>query len=270
MGLSCSRGLEGLDDEPGGQLKDIDGHFRRPEPVRVNIYDVGTSGGSSVLNSLLRPMGAGAFHCGVEVYGLEWSFSDAAGPARQDSLLRSGIFSSWPKKCKGHRFKESMEIGFTAKSEVQVLMLISKMEEKWPLSSYDVLSKNCCHFADELCVQLGVGHIPPLLMKLAELGASLVGMGQSAATLSCCSERYAAAPCCDFLGKSQQHVVVIDLDQEIEKVNAFSAMRDNTDQELSAGGSLSSSLQPYKSVWVPEATDLGSEFSEPLADPRVS
>eukprot|EP00930_Biecheleria_cincta_P028349 TRINITY_DN19786_c0_g1_i1.p1 TRINITY_DN19786_c0_g1~~TRINITY_DN19786_c0_g1_i1.p1 ORF type:complete len:280 (-),score=37.11 TRINITY_DN19786_c0_g1_i1:16-732(-) len=191
----------------------------RPEPVKVNIYDIGTSGRSSIVNTMLRPFGAGAFHCGVEVYGLEWSFSDIATDLAKDvTMLRSGVFSSWPKNCKGHRYSETVEMGLTQKTEVQVLMMISKMEEQWQVATYDVLRKNCCHFVDELCVRLGVGHIPPLLLKLAELGSSIVG----AASTNCCATKTGESkashmPCCDGFGvvDGVRHDVEVDQVQSI-------------------------------------------------------
>jgi len=49
-----------------------------PEPVTLNIYNLGGSSCSRSLNALLKPFGTGAFHCGVQVYDREWSFSDTS------------------------------------------------------------------------------------------------------------------------------------------------------------------------------------------------
>lgn len=211
--LSCSRGPT-LEDEIRSGSDSPRSKTTRPKPVKVNIYDIGTSGRSSIVNTVLRPFGAGAFHCGVEVYGLEWSFSDIASDLAKDSLaVHSGVFSSWPRNCKGHRFSDTEEMGMTTKTEVQVLMMISKMEEQWQVSTYNVLSKNCCHFVDELCVRLGVGHIPPLLLKLAEIGESVRSNIVGAASAGCCAtkgDKMSSLPCCDGFGVDgvRQDVVV--------------------------------------------------------------
>lgn len=41
------------------------------EPVRLNIYDLGKSNTVQSLNGWLKPVGIGAFHCAVQVYGVE-------------------------------------------------------------------------------------------------------------------------------------------------------------------------------------------------------
>mmetsp|Transcript_85308 Transcript_85308/g.275317 ORF Transcript_85308/g.275317 Transcript_85308/m.275317 type:complete len:83 (-) Transcript_85308:363-611(-) len=58
MGLACTR-------EQG-----LEGGARTAEelvPVTLHVYDIGSGGGGSALNRLLKPLGLGAFHCGVEV-----------------------------------------------------------------------------------------------------------------------------------------------------------------------------------------------------------
>eukprot|EP00931_Biecheleriopsis_adriatica_P079355 TRINITY_DN52758_c0_g1_i1.p1 TRINITY_DN52758_c0_g1~~TRINITY_DN52758_c0_g1_i1.p1 ORF type:complete len:238 (-),score=32.06 TRINITY_DN52758_c0_g1_i1:46-759(-) len=219
MGLSCSRGST-LEEQLGEPRKATE----KPEPVYVHIYNIGTSGRTSFLNSVLRPFGAGAFHCGVEIYGLEWSFSDVVSHLpKEGQASPSGVFSCWPKSCRGHNYCETVNMGLTAKSEVQVLMLISKMEEQWPVAGYDLLRRNCCHFVDELCRQLGVGTLPPMLNNLAQMGAAIATMG-TAASSNCCSgkpsqsswEAQAAGfPCCDGRTADRRHA-----DVEVETVNA--------------------------------------------------
>mmetsp|Transcript_934 Transcript_934/g.1860 ORF Transcript_934/g.1860 Transcript_934/m.1860 type:complete len:238 (+) Transcript_934:48-761(+) len=207
-GLNCTR-ADGFDTLIGNGDA---GNADHAVPVKVNVYNIGTSSRTSMLNSVLRPFGSGAFHVGVEVYGLEWSFSDIElkDPSR---LKRSGIFSCWPKQCKGHTYIETVDMGTSRKTEVQVLMTISQMEEHWPVSSYNILRKNCCHFVDELCVCLGVGQIPPILMNLAGLGASIARFGNVGA--DCCSSPSSSGqqavgylPCCDGRSKTQEVEVV--------------------------------------------------------------
>merc|ERR1712060_195679 len=82
-------------------------------PVTLHVYDVGLNTGS-VVNRFLKPLGTGAFHCGVEVHGWEWSYSDIADPRYQAG---TGIFPCRPRHCEGHKYCESVHLGRTSTSE---------------------------------------------------------------------------------------------------------------------------------------------------------
>jgi len=152
-----------------------------PEPVTLHIYDIGTSAGPMV-NNFLKPLGTGAFHCGVEVHGWEWSYSDVSNP--KDPAM-TGIFSCRPRHCEGHRYYETVELGLTRTSELEVVRLLTLLEKGWPISEYDLLSHNCCHFADEFSRRLGVGGIPPGVMSLASAGAAVIQTADIADTTCC-------------------------------------------------------------------------------------
>lgn len=154
-----------------------------PMPVTLHIYDVGTCSEIKVLNRLLRPLGTGVFHCGVEVFGNEWSYSDTLDGGG------SGIFCCPPRGCHGHNYVETVAMGKTAMPELEVLDMINLLESAWQVSDYHLLSHNCCHFCDELCQRLGVGSIPAWVMNLASTGAAIVSTGDT----TCC--RQVASQC---------------------------------------------------------------------------
>lgn len=131
-------------------------------PVTVHIYDVGTSGQVQTLNRWLRVLGTGAFHCGVEVHGKEYSFST------------SGVFWCLPKCCRHHTYAESMQMGRTLMSPERLRELIKKLEAEWTADQYDLLKRNCCHFCAKLCTLLGVKPMPPWVTNLASTGAAIV------------------------------------------------------------------------------------------------
>merc|ERR1719230_1514234 len=62
----------------------------------------------------------------------------------------------------------------------QVGSVISGLLEEYPGHDYDLLHRNCCHFADEFCRRLGVGGIPSWLHRLARLGAGVESAIQAA------------------------------------------------------------------------------------------
>mmetsp|Transcript_47372 Transcript_47372/g.133255 ORF Transcript_47372/g.133255 Transcript_47372/m.133255 type:complete len:222 (-) Transcript_47372:157-822(-) len=186
MGASCAR-------ETGRQLERAppEGPVRRPAPVTLHVYDLGTSGGASVLNRILTPMGTGAFHCGVEVYGWEWSYSDLAGPG---SRADTGVFTCPPRCCQGHTYLKSVDMGKTSLTEKAVLILLQLLQKEWVVANYDVWTHNCCHFCDEVCRRLGVGSVPPWVTSLAGVGAKM--MSGDAADVSCCREPVMHRLCC--------------------------------------------------------------------------
>jgi len=170
-----------------------------PMHVMLHIYDVGTSGSATKLNGILRPLGTGVFHCGVEVFGSEWSYSDTL-------FGGDAIFCCMPRCCPGHTYIESIPMGRTSMSEIQFLDLIHRLKKEWTSARYDILKRNCCHFSDYLCQRLGVGSIPEWSKSLADTGAAILdtsgkcteaakevlGQALAAATAAntlCCSSR---------------------------------------------------------------------------------
>lgn len=149
-----------------------------PAPVTLHVYDLGT-GSLQLLNGVLRPFGIVAFHCGVEVHDWEWSYSDT-------SLLSdpnmTGVFCTRPRTCKGHNYSESVHLGVTAMTEREMMRVITLLEKKWPGGDYNILTRNCGHFCNELCRMLGVNAVPPWITQLAGTGAKLV----NAADKHCC------------------------------------------------------------------------------------
>lgn len=140
-------------------------------PVFLNIYDVSHQNSVKVLNNVmahwLAPDGfkLGAFHTGVEVGGVEWSY----GRTYRDS--RPGIVGMPPRSDPHHSFRQTVHLGATQLSMTMVNAIISDIIEDYPGRSYDVLRYNCCHFAEDFCHRLGVGAIPDWVHRLARLGA---------------------------------------------------------------------------------------------------
>eukprot|EP00928_Gymnodinium_smaydae_P009360 TRINITY_DN13495_c0_g2_i1.p1 TRINITY_DN13495_c0_g2~~TRINITY_DN13495_c0_g2_i1.p1 ORF type:complete len:217 (+),score=38.15 TRINITY_DN13495_c0_g2_i1:43-651(+) len=137
-----------------------------PEPVVLNIYDVGGSAAVQTVNSVLRPFGAGAFHTGVEIYGIEWSFG-AAG------LGQSGVYSCLPRQCPKHAFRESLRMGQAMLSPLMVEEILGNLSDLWPGSKYDVFTHNCTHFCDHLCKRLSVGGLPAWIFNIESVGSAV-------------------------------------------------------------------------------------------------
>jgi hypothetical protein len=118
--------------------------------VTLNIYD---------LPSIQVP-GFGAHHSGVEIIGVEYTFSSNAG-----------VCEMTPREAPDCRFREAKPLGNTSLSPVEVQRAIDRLRTSWTGDTYDVLLRNCNHFADALCRELlGVG-IPGYVNRLARIGS---------------------------------------------------------------------------------------------------
>lgn len=169
MGASCTR------ERDAPQVRWAP---RVPVPVTLHIYNLGTSNKTQAVNNLLRKIGTGAFHCGVEVYGCEWSYSDITR-APGEKVEGTGLFCSTPRHCEGHSYCESIPMGKTSMSEGEIMALLSLLKMEWPVDAYSTLRKNCCHFCEEFCQRLGVGSIPGWVKNLAGAGAAIVSAGDT-------------------------------------------------------------------------------------------
>jgi len=136
----------------------------------LNIYDVGTSGEVKMMNRVLRPLGAGAFHCGVEVFGVEWSYGDYE--------QGTGVFSCRPRNCEGHTYSESVTMGKSSMLEDEFKARMKMMEVRWQGTDYDLLQKNCCHFCEDVLALLNVACVPAWVNKLANAGAAVAAAGE--------------------------------------------------------------------------------------------
>lgn len=130
-------------------------------PVRVNVYDLGLLSGSLNINQVLRPLGTGAFHCGIEVYWFEVSYGV------------NGIYYYLPKLATDHKYRESQWLGETFMHFGMFDRLVREMESEWTGESYSLVRKNCCHFCEALSRKLGVRGLPPWTSNLSAAGANV-------------------------------------------------------------------------------------------------
>lgn len=138
--------------------------------VRLHVYDL-SDGCIQKLNKFFAhkkmPVKfGGMFHVGVEVYGFEWAFGFSED-------MSQGVWLVEPRMNPQHCFRQTVDLGETNLSRNAFTKLISEMREDYPGQSYDMLSKNCCTFAEDLCQRLGVAGIPKWVNRLARIGTRL-------------------------------------------------------------------------------------------------
>ncbi|KAL9993989.1 putative PPPDE peptidase domain-containing protein [Helianthus debilis subsp. tardiflorus] len=126
-------------------------------PVYLNVYDL------TSMNGYAYWLGLGVYHSGVQVHGVEYAF----GCHEQES---TGIFEGEPKQCEGFTFRKQILIGWTEKNLNEVRGIMEELAEDYKGVSYNLITKNCNHFCNDVCVRLTGKSIPSWINRLARIG----------------------------------------------------------------------------------------------------
>lgn len=140
--------------------------------VFLNIYDVSRQQGVRRLNGFLAHQRSpvklgGVFHAGVEVHGQEWCYGFSDDPKLP------GVSPVPPTAHPQHHFRQTLELPPTTLSADRVAELLVVLSAEYPGPDYDLLRRNCCHFADAFVQQLGCGNIPSWVYRLCRVGARI-------------------------------------------------------------------------------------------------
>jgi len=146
--------------------------------VRLNIYDCLQDRRICQINSVfahqLSPLKfGGVFHAGVEINGWEWQFGS------ERTRTSPGVKCVKPRSNPQHTFRQTVRLPHTTLSAREISSVLTDLTKEYPAETYDLLRRNCCHFADDLCQRLGVGHIPGWVYRLANFGARIDNMLQA-------------------------------------------------------------------------------------------
>lgn len=135
---------------------------REATPVLLNVYDAGRQRCVRIFNRVAHHFGAGAYHVGIQVHDLEWSYGY--------SNNGSGISAARACMHPFHRFRGSIFLGSTLLSADEARVILLDLSRSWFGAEYHILTRNCVHFAHELVSRLGVGPLPSFVDRLARLG----------------------------------------------------------------------------------------------------
>ncbi|MBA0563782.1 hypothetical protein Golob_008746 [Gossypium lobatum] len=124
------------------------------------------------MNNYLFWFGLGIFHSGIEVYGLEYGYGAHEYPT-------SGVFELEPRSCPGFIFRRSVLLGSTNMSRSEFRLFIEQLSQKYHGDTYHLITKNCNHFTDEVCLQLTGKPIPGWVNRLARLGEKTASFSRS-------------------------------------------------------------------------------------------
>jgi len=167
----------GSKDAPTQAYEVLDLSSLPPATVLVHVYDVGDEEIIKKVNRIStvsdQVLIGGVFHAGVEVFGREWGFG-----ATEDE--GSGVCYMPPRCNRQHTYRATVIMSPTKLSESEVDTLTQRLAGEWLGSSYDLIHRNCCDFANALCEELGVGRIPGWIDRLGRTASKLDKFGQSA------------------------------------------------------------------------------------------
>jgi len=133
----------------------------------------------NAFNSSLHSIGTGAYHVGLEINGIEYAYG------ANSTKGMTGIFTCTPKCSPGYQFRTTIDfgnrvvkkkprVGRKGKGEVvDGQEIVRGMATEYLGTDYDLLRKNCCTFAHDVCISLGIheDEIPSWFHNLAAAGA---------------------------------------------------------------------------------------------------
>lgn len=135
--------------------------------IVLNVYDVSTPADPALIpsiNSWIGMGGLGVFHTGVEIRGVEYCFGGHAEPG-------TGVFEIPPRSAPDARFRQAIVIGSSRLDSRAMQRVLDGFSDAWAGSSYNLLTRNCNHFADALCLELTGARIPGWINRLALIGS---------------------------------------------------------------------------------------------------
>ncbi|KAL2651211.1 hypothetical protein R1flu_019339 [Riccia fluitans] len=127
-------------------------------PIYLNVYDL------TPMNGYVYWFGLGIFHSGIEAHGLEYAFGAHDYPT-------SGVFEVEPRQCPGFTFRRSIVMGSTDTTPQEFRSFIERCADEYSGNSYHLITKNCNHFSNDVCVRLTGKEIPGWVNRLAGIGS---------------------------------------------------------------------------------------------------
>ena len=132
----------------------------------VNVYNLM----NPQSNKKFGYLGVGIYHSGVVVHGIEYSF----GGSKDSEENTTGVFGIPPRTAlPDTMFNQSVPVGETTTTPRQLEWILRGMGREWTKDSYQLLSRNCNHFSEELTKKLGC-NFPSWVNRAAKLSNALV------------------------------------------------------------------------------------------------
>ncbi|CAM9722954.1 unnamed protein product [Pylaiella littoralis] len=188
-------------------------------PVRLNVYDLHES------NSWLQHVGLGMYHSGLEINGVEYTFSEA-GVGQHPPQLVAGD---------GISYKSTEYIGDFIGSVPEMRQILNglKQEGGFKEGEYDVVRNNCNRFCDEFAFALVGTRIPPWVNRAGKGGAAAAAAAAPAAAAAGGGRGGAAPPATASAPPSRDRKELTQKQREL-----LSKMRSSKSSAPGKGGSV--------------------------------
>lgn len=137
--------------DPRSEAEVMQAKHHSETEILLHVYDLGPLTGR--LNEfVLRGVNLGAFHCGIEVLGDEWSFQGFHDAWDDPSL--SGVVRNEPRLHTSYIYRETISLGESELSEEEIDNVIDDMMDAWAANGYHLVARNCVTFAEEFAAKL--------------------------------------------------------------------------------------------------------------------
>lgn len=130
--------------------------------VILNVYDMLQPG---FLTNFGYALGIGIYHSGIEIGEHEYCFGG------HDYENVTGVFMVQPKVGpQGLLFKQSIHMGYTELTQKEVDKVLQDISKEYIGTSYNLLTRNCNHFSEDLGRRLTGKSAPGWINRAAKLG----------------------------------------------------------------------------------------------------
>lgn len=131
--------------------------------ISLNVYDLHSS------NEWLHSLGMGVYHSGIVI------LEPALGLVCEYSFSSKGVVKTRPRLPSFGKFRCNIVLGSVTGSALEVGRLIHKLSvTSFAEGKYDLISRNCNHFTDEVAFALLRIHIPDWINRMTYLGSAFV------------------------------------------------------------------------------------------------
>ncbi len=111
----------------------------------------------------------GAYHSGLVVSDWEYTFAGHPGTHTGVVQQRPKVVNALPGQ--EVQFFQTIEIGISPLTHAQIISKLDKLKERYPGNTYNLISRNCNHFANDFCREIMGGRgIPGWVNRLSCLG----------------------------------------------------------------------------------------------------
>ncbi len=149
---------------------------------QVNVYNLLDE---RTLGSLLGEIsGLRALHTGVEIVPCKKQKDNSykkCGIGREYAFGSNGVWEQRPKEVPKFEntqttYRTTVDMGVFTMSSKELKNIINQTKKEFPGETYDILTKNCNHFSDAICLKLVKKNIPKDINRLANTTVGALGI----------------------------------------------------------------------------------------------